>query len=686
MNGLSFANPLLLLGLAAAALPVLIHLFDKRKLPVEKLPTLRFLLQANEQVKRRIRLRDILLVALRTLAVMLLALLVARPFWQEAGAAPSLTSDAQSVIFVLDGSFGMKYRGDNDETLFERAVERVRRDVAALEPGKSAALVVCDDRWRHLTDEIGAPGSLLPRLSRAEAGDFAVDWGRCLQDSIALAASSPQPGVEIRVYTNLVAGPWEAASLPASGTRDVRLNLVDVAGRDLPNRALTRLSVARTYGIGGARWTANIAAASHGVPAETVGLRLQDAEGGVVAEGLVDFDEWGVREKLLDVSAGDREAVDGVARIEADGLPDDDELPFRFYFGRPVRVLIVDGAPGSYAEEADSYFLATALRPGKSPSNVEPRVLTRTMLRPEDLQGIDVVFLLNTGSLPNDTLRLLTRFTEAGGGLFLAVGDHLTAADFSALGALSPGRLRTIRDLRRPGQKAVGLKSFPGSHPLFDELTLGSLATARFTAFAQIENLPADAEVLLEFADGSPSLVSYRHGRGRVLWFASTLDADWNNFPYRPFYLPIVHQSVRFLGGILHPPMPPVRRVGESVTLDLAGEKVGIVRPDGRTTERTGDTLKAPFTDTRAAGRYQVVVDGRRRPEADFFMRRDPAVSDLRRMPAAELEARLGEAGLTGTVQGASTAAKPPVDPVFVLLGLLGMLLTAESVLAQRRR
>src|SRR5207249_2671544 len=75
----SFLNPAFLWALPAAAIPIVIHLLSRRRLPEVSFPTTQFLRDLEPQEIRRLRLREILLLILRTLAILLLVLAFARP-------------------------------------------------------------------------------------------------------------------------------------------------------------------------------------------------------------------------------------------------------------------------------------------------------------------------------------------------------------------------------------------------------------------------------------------------------------------------------------------------------------------------------------------------------------------------------------------------------------------------------
>lgn len=673
-------------GAALAALPVLIHIFDRRRLPEQLLPTLRFLHAASEQVKRRIRLRDALLLALRVLAIMLVALAAALPFWPLDQATSAPAAGGADVVYVLDASFGMRYRADG-ATLFDRARKRAADEAKALAPGQEAAVMLCDDRWTPLSESFVAGDRVGVLIDKAAPGDAPANWAECLRGALAVAGKSKNRGVDIRLFTNLAAAGWNGDALPAPPKeRRIALTIIDVAGAELPNHAVTGLELARGYGNGGEQWTAFVDAANFGPPAGNVAVKLEAEGGALMAQGIVDWPGPGPQRKALSVKPAAKEFVAGAARLDADALAEDDDRPFRFYFGKPVGVLVLDGAPGTLAEESESYFAVTALRPGRAESSIEPRVLTRTTLEPKDLEGVQAVFMLNVGELGGQTLRLLERFVDEGGGLFWSMGDRVAADGYAGMASLLPGRLRTLRDLRGRNE-SVTLKSFPAKHPLFADMGQANLATAAFQAYQQLEQLPAGVKVLLEFSDGSPALVEMARGRGRILWFASTLDDAWTNLPYRPFFLPLLQQSARYLAGTLKPAMQRTVPLGGSVDLApvLAGRKGELRTPAGKLVPlgpQGGAVVSGEHT--RAAGLYQVSIGGRPAPEGDFVVVRRPEASDLTRIDPARLEAQIAAAGFGGTVESGGPGRARRFDPLTLALGLLAIVMLGEAAVAKR--
>ena len=83
MFGVSFLYPLFLVGAAAVAIPIVLHLFRRRTEMVVDFPAVRLLHKAPVEQQRRRKLRELILLALRVAALALLALAFARPYFQD---------------------------------------------------------------------------------------------------------------------------------------------------------------------------------------------------------------------------------------------------------------------------------------------------------------------------------------------------------------------------------------------------------------------------------------------------------------------------------------------------------------------------------------------------------------------------------------------------------------------------
>jgi hypothetical protein len=243
-------------------------------------------------------------------------------------------------------------------------------------------------------------------------------------------------------------------------------------------------------------------------------------------------------------------------------------------------------------------------------------------------------------------------------------------------GDLLPRPIRVAKTAAEPSdpdveRRAERWKELSFDHPIFAPFSgraREGLLGARFYRYLLLEAAPGEdkrpqaAQVLATFQDGAPALLLSHHGKGRVLFFASTLDRDWTDLPIRTSYLPLVQRFTSFLGGALdeHPQLSP--RVGQQVTLRAeAGQSIGSVRdPHGKEVPLRGAPDGAfEVGPLREPGLYSASdAAGMPLPQLGFGASVDPAASDLTRLHADELAARFGEESVRG-LEGTSRAAVP---------------------------
>ena len=204
-----FLHPLYLFGLAAASLPILIHLLNRRRLKRIRFPAVRFVLLSQKRISRSYRLRHWLLLALRTLAVILLALLLANPIFQT-GAGLFAGSGPVSLVILLDNSLSMTWSGDGNG--FKQAEEAARLLISSLNDGDRAALIPTNISAKERFRLKGEKEVLLKELDRIEIADGTANFAVALGKAYELL-NEPASQKEIRLISDLGLTGWDEFSI-----------------------------------------------------------------------------------------------------------------------------------------------------------------------------------------------------------------------------------------------------------------------------------------------------------------------------------------------------------------------------------------------------------------------------------------------------------------------------------------
>ncbi len=138
---MQFIYPLFLFALSAIAIPILIHLFNFRKHKTVYFSNLRFIKIIEEQQRKRSRLKNLLILACRILAIIFLVLAFAQPFIPVDEKNKMHVADIVSIY--IDNSFSMNAEGKNG-LLLEEAKSKAIKIIDAM-PANSRFLVITND-------------------------------------------------------------------------------------------------------------------------------------------------------------------------------------------------------------------------------------------------------------------------------------------------------------------------------------------------------------------------------------------------------------------------------------------------------------------------------------------------------------------------------------------------------------
>ena len=159
---MTFINSILLLGLPAVAIPIIIHILNRRRATVVDWGAMKFLEESLASRNRRILIEEILLMALRCLLLAVLVFALARPLVQTGRLLAAKAKDAQDVAIVLDGSLSMQLQ-TGGESNFDLAIAEARHVLKACRTGDAVAVILAGPTAQAI---VPAPRSDLDEVAR----------------------------------------------------------------------------------------------------------------------------------------------------------------------------------------------------------------------------------------------------------------------------------------------------------------------------------------------------------------------------------------------------------------------------------------------------------------------------------------------------------------------------------------
>ncbi len=672
---MSFLNPAVLFGLVAVAIPVLLHLLNLRKLRTVEFSTLAFLKELQKSQMRRLKLRQILLLILRTLVIASLVLAFARPALRGTAFGGIGTQAKTTVVLMLDDSFSMAAMEEKG-SLINQAKASALEILTAIKEGDEVYFQKFSEGNPGNNSESPTHDLAAVRLAVEETriSMSRHSLGELLQRARAALRQSTNLNKEIYLVTDLQKTNFATESrqsfLKSSDSpqpavdRGTRVFLVPVGAGTFSNVCVDSVEL-----------KSKILESSRPVLFQ---VRLQNYGTSDLRNytSSLYFDGTRVMQRSVDLPAGavinlDFSAVpkrggyiSGYVQTEPDVIDPDNVRYFTLFVPEKIAVLFVTES------QADVAYLNLALTADeRSKGSVSIETVHPSKLLMTALPRFDVLIVANTSSLTTAEAERLRQYVSTGGGMILFPGDKVQLDNYNEVFCrafqLSPFSLKSVGELK--GGSFLSFESADLKHPLFsgmfDEKVSGRRGTRRALESPEIhstlEHLPGrSGRSIIKLSDGTSFLTEYTIGLGKLLVFTVPATPTWSNFPLKGLFAPLVRRSVAYLAAPAEE--PPMGYSGIPLTVSLPAKRIQGVpdvsirhrSPDGEeemlqpreVQGRTGEKLFV-IRNTKAAGIHELLQGDRL--QIAFAVNVDPKESDLRRLKPEEARRWLEKQGFS---------------------------------------
>jgi len=557
---MGFLYPYFLWALAGISLPVLIHLFSRKKGKPVLFPSLRFLKAARSMTGRRKKIEEIIILVLRTLLLFSLLIILSGPVLKVS----SPFSREGHIIFIVDDSFSMDASAGLSSS--EKLKDVLSEALSFIRKPARLALIYLSGEVFPFTHNYSEAASFIKRKDISwQAGNLPLAMEKALK-----MLEKERGDKIICFFTDLQKRPWNDVSFPEFGKKNVRFLVFDTGNAGINNAGFKRI-----YFIPG----------SSGITAEIQNWGDRETS----AEIAVSGGQWQKTASFL-LKPGALEAIsvdipDTTGRITGsistgDILSADDNYYFSFAQGPGEKVLVI-------GDPAETFYIEKAL---KAVSGEKREVV---LISPEGSGDIfpesySVLFVSCSGRLPEGMAEKVYRYLTEGGSMVCFPGNRVLAAGFNRswqpaekfIPFLMPARLKSVKTFA----KAAGVGETASFHPLFLPLKGAVHQHTKTVIFRQLFTLDdISGDVLMKTSDGLPLLLEKKIGRGRVLLFTFPMDDTWTNIHYRPFFPVLVNNIFEHLSGTGADTFTAGNKVRMNVPYGT--EKVHLYSPDGEKKE-----------------------------------------------------------------------------------------------------
>lgn len=595
---MSFLNPVFLIAITGALIPVIIHLTRNLQGKKAQFSSLMFLKATPKELIKKRRLRDLILLILRSIIFALLAFAFSRPFFPSDKIRLLASQTDKSVVILIDNSFSMAYQG-----LFDQARKKAAEIIDDFNSRDECSLLFFSDEAQQITPLSSNQAIHKSALqNKLKISYNTTDFYKPLQLAEEILKDGANPDRQIILISDFQDNGFSDQFEFWKINPEISLIPVKIAPENRINSFVSKFNLkqSRIKGINAAEFRVEIV--SHQQDSDknsTVDLWFNNK---LLSQNSIKIQP--VNQAFFQQFDLEKGTVQGQIKTEDDNLNADNSFYFTFSVDDLPTILSITN--NSRDNNNDSFFLKSAFDIGD-----ESLYLFSTgglnYINDGRFKKFDLIFLTNVSSFSNRQINLLSDYVNNGGNLIFSVGNDIDIDNYSqVLDHFDIGKIDNKDIIRNPVAQYGMIGQVDFKHPLFSifvESGINELFRPVFRRFVLISP-DSTSRILGEFDSGYPFLIEKSAGSGKVFFYSSSFNTSWTDFPIHDIFVPFLYQLAGY--AVSSRTEQTSFLVGETVQLPgNPGEKWQIKTPDGELSDLTvSETGTARFRQTDIPGNY----------------------------------------------------------------------------------
>lgn len=535
---MTFLYTVFIPALAAATIPILLHLLSRRRLPLISFSTLEFLQKLQKKKSRRVQLKQLILLIIRTLAIIALVLVFARPALRGNQAGTG-SAAAVEIALVVDNSLNAATE-TRDGQILRLTTSRAQKIFELCGAKDRITLIPSASPSRRVSVGSGQLDLLRDRLENL-GHSF---WSPLLSDTRSqidsLLAETPRFNREIYFIGGFYSPQWESLSLSDPGETERRY-LLPVGPDNNPNLSVDKISIGNAILQRNRPIEINATLSNHSSKSADNALVSVYLDGERVAQSSVDIPGNGtVIKDFAIVPDKSGKLACSVKWENIDPFKPDDRRWTILDIPDSLRVLAI-------APQSVSRVIIEAALSASEASFVKVTWADPVKWETMSLAGFDVILLVGIKSTSAGASERVAEFVNQGGG---AVIFQNPEADLSGLSRGLWNKLGFAGAKGLNVGEPTGWGNIDLEHPVFNGVfdEKGKPRTPLFDFSVDLA-VGKNDQVIIPLSNGRPFLMERQVNRGRVLMFAVPVDPTSSNFVYSGIFSPLLLRSLSYVAS-----------------------------------------------------------------------------------------------------------------------------------------
>ncbi|MFH1075071.1 MAG: BatA domain-containing protein [Candidatus Firestonebacteria bacterium] len=601
MGFIAFLNPLFLIGLAAMAIPILIHMLLRKYAKRIRFPSFKFL-SKSDKITSQNRIKELILLAMRVLLMALIALAFARPYLVK---NKLLQGDKVSAVIIIDNSYSMLYN-NNLEKAKEKAMSILDTEIGI---GNMCAILTLARPVAGM-ELIQDMGLIKNKIKQVEYDTTVTDFQKSVRQANQILSMSDSGKRKLFIITDMQKLGWEEFNFSEKLSAGVEVRISNLGQEDSENMAITGCSLPPVLLDDGdpVKLVARVENFSDKQKTVNVKHFIENRE---VRKESVTVNAYGFADVEFIALFGETIGTKGYIQIDDDKLMLDNKYYYSFRKRAALNVLIINGSPSAERNEDAAFFLKEALNPGEDPSSsIRVKVALAQNVETEELGKYDAVVVSNVKSLTRPAVNKMRKYLESWGRIIIGMGNNVDGTAYNdTFGDILPAELSSPKGDPKDRSRFLSILSVDYTNNMFmlfkNPKYAKSLETPRFYKYFQ--TFSTRNPILARYGNGDPLLIEKTYKDGKIMLFTSSFDRVWSDLPARAVFLPFIHEMLYYL--TTSSDLIPDYRVHTPLIWHGRWKEMNVTNPGNETRKLEFVEGSAVYNDTLVSGFYKARID-----------------------------------------------------------------------------
>ncbi|MFH0735237.1 MAG: BatA and WFA domain-containing protein [bacterium] len=604
-----FLNPAVLFGFLAASIPIIIHLLNLRKLKKIEFSTLAFLKELQKNKIKKVKIKQWILLALRTLIIIFLVFSFSRPTIKSTSVGGTNSAAKTTAVIIIDNTFSMSVITDKGSYL-NRAKKIALNLLSKLQEGDEAVIIAAGSVNSNISLSTDL-NKLKSQLNNLQLSYVSAPLHKSVIQAANIISKSDNFNKEIYILSDFQSKTLYEDKKGLSDfskllNQQVRLYSFDLSDKETANLSITELKSNNQIFEVGKNINFEAVVTNSGNLNITNSIISLFINGQRTAQQNVSLDVGQSKIINFDIRLKNGNLLEVFAELEDDEINADNKRYFTIFVPEKINLLILTD------DINDGQFIKAALTKNDSVNSFVITEKSLNQISALNLNSFNTIIIIGSELINNYTQ--LNNYLSLGGNIILFPGPKSTLSKYKTLlENLSVPSFNEYKGSLANQKAGYNFGNIDYLHPLFTEMfSKGKTPVIQSPNIYYYFKLQTGSlgRNIIEMEDKSPFLLEYTLKSGKLLIYNTSPNLTWTDFPIKGIFAPILNRAVYYMSTKFN--LTDNITAGTELFINLTNSfypQVNIIKPENKSEIVAIDTLQdkrlLKYNNTETLGAYK---------------------------------------------------------------------------------